>query len=351
MEKNAQPLYPVYYGNRTGYINSRGERIISPKPFFGHDFSEDLAVVEVRDHGEFSYGFLDHSGRTHIRARFLWAGPFQGGMARVEVKHGAFTFVDPNGKVWPRMFTALRDFSEGLAAASTNGEWGYIDGSGEFVIAQRFTHAGPFSEGLAPVTFAGRVGYIDPAGRDVIPPKFQHAWPFRGGRAAVQLDGQFGFIGRNGEWLIKPVFDAAWPHHEGLARVQDAGYHGFIDHRGEIVVPLNFEDAGDFSEGLAAVRVAGRWGYVDALGHAVIEPRFLGAQPFRHGVARVVVDQFTETSWVPETHTESEARVEVFSYIDKLGREIWPLPSFFNGQPYPKEIDCQIPREPALAAH
>ena len=152
MGKTFQTLYPVYFGNRTGYIDRGGEKVISPRPFYGHDFSEGFAVVEVPDHGEFSYGFLDESGRTHIRARFLWAQAFKHGVARVEIKHGVYTFVDPQGKTMPRSFTALRDFSEGFAAASTNGEWGYIDPTGQFAIEPRFTQAGVFSEGLAAVT-------------------------------------------------------------------------------------------------------------------------------------------------------------------------------------------------------
>jgi hypothetical protein len=131
--------------------------------------------------------------------------------------------------------------------------------------------------------------------------------------------------------------------------VQDAGYHGFIDLFGEIVVPLNYENASNFSEGLAAVRVNNKWGYIDALGRIVIHPQFMGAEPFRHGIARVVVDEYVERTIVPETHTESEERIEVYRYIDKVGRQIWPWPSFFNGQPYPKDIGYQTAQRGELA--
>jgi hypothetical protein len=343
MGKTYQRLYPVYFGNRTGYIDQHGDLVISPKPFYGHDFCEGFAVIEVLDHGEFNYGFLDESGRTAIRARFLWAEAFTSRFARVEIKHGAYSFVDEHGKLFPHTFTALRDFSEDLAAASTNGEWGYIDATGKFVIEQRFTHAGAFSEGLAAVTVDSRAGYIDTAGNGVIKDNYQQAWPFRAGRAAVQIADHFGYIDRNDKWIVKPVYDFAWPHHEGLAHVQDAGYHGFINLSGDLVVPLNYDDADHFSEGLAAVRVGKKWGYLDALDRMVIRPQFLGAQPFHQGIARVVVDEFVDTTPVPGMHVEHEERVEVYRYIDKIGRVIWPWPSFFNGEPYPKDIGYKTP--------
>ena len=42
-------------------------------------------------------------------------------------------------------------FEDGLLAAESNGEWGYIDKKGEYVVKPRFDKVWNFSEGLAGV--------------------------------------------------------------------------------------------------------------------------------------------------------------------------------------------------------
>jgi hypothetical protein len=80
----------------------------------------------------------------------------------------------------------------------------------------------------------------------------------------------------------------------------------------------------------------------------VIRPQFPGAHPFHQGIARVIVDESVETTFIPETHTESEERVEIYQYVDKVGRIVWPWPSFFNGRPYPKDLGYKVqPGRPA----
>ncbi|MGH8527383.1 MAG: WG repeat-containing protein, partial [Gammaproteobacteria bacterium] len=105
MTRTYQRLYPVHFGNRTGYIDQHGDILISPKPFLGHDFHEGLAVVKVPDHGEFGFGFINEAGRMAIRARFLWADSFHEGFARVELKRDLFSFVNPQGQLTPGNFT------------------------------------------------------------------------------------------------------------------------------------------------------------------------------------------------------------------------------------------------------
>jgi hypothetical protein len=62
-------------------------------------------------------------------------------------------------------FELAESFSEGLAAVCVDGEWGYIDCTGEMIIKPRkIDSAGPFSGGLARVIVDYKYGYIDRAG-------------------------------------------------------------------------------------------------------------------------------------------------------------------------------------------
>lgn len=58
-----------------------------------------------------------------------------------------------------------------------------------------------FSEGLAPVQASnGKWGYINTSDQFVINPKFEDAQEFKNARAAVKLNGKWGFINKQGVW-------------------------------------------------------------------------------------------------------------------------------------------------------
>lgn len=78
---------------------------------------------------------------------------------------------DPKITYLDKTWKDLGNYSEGLIAARdiTNGLWGYIDKTGEYVIEPAFYDAFPFSEGLAAVkTVTGFYSFIDKTGKEVI---------------------------------------------------------------------------------------------------------------------------------------------------------------------------------------
>ena len=70
-------------------------------------------------------------------------------------------------------FDDVRNFSEGLAAVSIHGKWGFIDRTGEVVIPLIYDVVGDFHKGLAAVRIGnwetGKWGFIDKAGNIIIP--------------------------------------------------------------------------------------------------------------------------------------------------------------------------------------
>lgn len=78
-------------------------------------------------------------------------------------------------------------------------QWGYINRSGQVVIAPRFDYVQPFSEGLAAVE-DGHWGYIDQSGSWVLPPNYDSASPFnnQGTALVTALDGRVQLIDRSG---------------------------------------------------------------------------------------------------------------------------------------------------------
>jgi len=166
-----------------------------------------------------------------------------------------------------------------LKPAVQNGKYGYIDGTGRFVIKPQFEEAGPFSEGLAWVRIGKRYGYIDTNGNVVIKPLFEKEHPsddpptgsFSEGLAAVQVKADlYGYIDKSGQFVIKPQFQDAQPFSEGLAAVQIGGVdqyrYGYIDKTGKFVIKPQFEEAGPFSRGRAQVKIGGKTIFIDKTG-------------------------------------------------------------------------------------
>jgi len=99
--------------------------------------------------------------------------------------------------------------------------------SGQLVIDTAYIHVGPFSEGLAKVNVgtgdahdsiaeACEEGFIDSSGNFLIAPQFFSAGRFRFGRCIVTTERSIGYIDRSGNFIWKSnwvevlTFD---PHH------------------------------------------------------------------------------------------------------------------------------------------
>ena len=344
--KSADPLYRFVKDSRAGYIDREGSVIVPPERMaFGNS------------------GSAFHDGRLEIAA--------SGGHY---INAAGETVRDKNLEYgW--------DFSEGLAVAMRKGDnrWGYIDTSGEFVIAPRFAMSlndsvDSFSDGLAKIRVRGKVGFIDRTGNLAIKPEFLRAGRFTDGMAWVISEGpclywtdgpcsspvfvgnserdtltpcKFTYVDKAGRVITDDRFDAARDFSEGLAPVRMGTLWGFIDKSGALVIPPQFDDATPFSSSLARVRRNSLYGFVDKLGSLVIEAQFAHAGDFSDGLApvndadrrhwyidrkgeRAFPGEFAEASpffkglahvkLLPRNPTDRQAR---FAYIDVSGRRVF----------------------------
>jgi len=214
-------------------------------------------------------------------------------------------------------FADAYDFSEGLAPASVNDKWGYIDKNGIFVIEAQFDDANRFSEGMALVSPKGtpwkgdgkdgKWGFIDKTGKFVIEPKytgqmfqyvFGNRWyaettlnedkgylDYKGNFTkeiprlyddTIQFSNkystpQFGMVnGKLQEIKVAPDYIVP-PFVEGLAQAVRDGKWGFVDKSGEWIIQPEYESVGSFSEGLAPVKnTSGDWIFIDKEGKVVL---------------------------------------------------------------------------------
>lgn len=223
-------------------------------------------------------------------------------------------YVNASGDVViaPQFYDAA-PFTDGLGRVRVKHEgrfpYGFVDPSGGWAIEPRFDGARSFSEGRAAILQDGEWGFVNRSGAVVVAPQFYEVAAFSEGLAAVQptKNGPWGYIRADGAWAIQPAFEYDLTGHfsvepafrNGLAparRVTAPDLAGYVNPQGEFVVPPTFQHASSFSEGRAAVYAqpedgsVARFGYVDTTGHWVIEPQFAYAGPFREGRAEVHTD-------------------------------------------------------------
>jgi hypothetical protein len=222
-----------------------------------------------------------------------------------------------------------------------NRRFGFIDETGQIVIAPRFLWASPFSEGLAAVFICHKYGYIDQTGRLVIPPRFDDAAEFSDGLASVMIGGKIGYIDGTGRIQIPPRYDNAQAFEDGLAAVQIGAHWGFIDKSGRLAVPAQFDELLGFSDGLSGALIGDRWGFVDKTGKIVIPIRYKNVGWFLDRRASVTteagVDEFIDPSGrvaIPDAFgvwgfSEGLAPIEVndsYRFVDADGQVVIPGP-------------------------
>jgi hypothetical protein len=201
-------------------------------------------------------------------------------------------YINTSGEmVIAAQFKMATPFFEGRALCRDAGDmWGFIDETGKFVISPSFSDAGRFSEGLAPVVKEnGKVVFIDKEGEvQMEPQRVNSSFGFREGLARAEFNGKWGFLDKDGEWAIPPVYHAAQDFHEGLAAVgrydsqEETMTWGYVNRSGGIQIPFQFNmgggtypSPGDFHDGMAFISNDGEtWGFINTQGNFEISPQF-----------------------------------------------------------------------------
>ena len=156
-------------------------------------------------------------------------------------------------------------------------------------------------------------GYIDRTGQFVIAPQYELTADFQAiGLALFRQDGKSGLLNQLGEVIVAPAYDDIGSFSDGLAIALNWGdktVSTLLDESGQVIAQINgyiFR----FSEGLASVYVVdpqsgnGTYGYIDKAGKTVIPADYASAGDFENGRALVSLPDGTSF------------------YLDKSGRKV-----------------------------
>lgn len=215
-----------------GYIDVNGAMVIPAEFEEAGDFSNGFAVVVKKNpDGTESTGYIDRSGKAALdTSAYLEIRPFSDGLAAVKRADGRWIFINREGnQAFAQDFSYVEGYSEGMALfVNEEGLYGYLDTRGNVAIpATRYyipslNNGYAFANGRAMVFDLPvgldlnafdpqdlhkycRIGFIDRSGDLVIAPKYPYAERFGGGYATVLLDPvkrTYGLISRSGELVF-----------------------------------------------------------------------------------------------------------------------------------------------------
>ncbi len=151
-------------------------------------------------------------------------------------------------------------FNFGLALASKNGKWGFIDKSGNEVIPFIYEYLSDFGpEGLAAacreINGVKKYAFIDIKGNVTGDKYFEKARGFVQGYAAVCVDGLWGFVDKNIEYHVEPRFSELSDYDaNGYAEGSNVFTRTFIDIEGNYVeAPLSADGSVYFENDLTGL--------------------------------------------------------------------------------------------------
>ncbi len=228
-------LCQVLENDLTGFMNTKGEIVISCKYYDAKEFTEGLASVQLEKNGK--YGYIDRTGKTILPYHYSSAYPFYDGRALVSTDDGSF-IIDKQGDIKATFeetpahtFFAKQRVVNDRIRASRDGKYGFMDGSGKLVIPIQYVDAKSFfGDGLIGVTLTGIKGkgnekeggwfFIDKDGNTVIKETFEQISRFSEGRCWVKRNGKWGLIDTDGKLLTYLKYNIMpTPFRNGVSRV------------------------------------------------------------------------------------------------------------------------------------
>ncbi len=361
MQPCSDGLVAVSVGGKWGFIDKAGSSVINPQFDDAGNFVKGLAPACSGG----KWGFINKSGQWVVEAKYDGAKDFREGLAAVGIKNRTVVkdpktgrivqitvkiiwgYIDAAGKeVIARQFPGLAgQFSEGLALAWKDDQFGYIDKTGKMVVFLPYdrkewpTDPGDFHNGLVRMEIGWKYGYIDAAGKMVIPQQFRMAYPFSEDLALVSLDKyEWGYIDRTGKMLVNLICSEPSSFRKGVARTDRLGQEGLIDRTGKFVVKPQFEAIAWYTDKIVAARVHNLWGFFDWTGKVVLEPQFHlvgglgqdfaivekdGKYGFVDAAGRLVVSpQYDDCGWLFAEGLLPVAKDGKFGFVDQTGKMV-----------------------------
>lgn len=298
---------------------------------FVDEFKEGWARAKRRFLDQPSqWSFVNRKGElltNHNKAphNFIETSNFSHGYARVRLSNNLYTFINPEGKLFKKMYHLAEPFSEGYAVAlnyhnnHSNHNFFLDTNLNQTPIRVKdVTSLQTYSlnDGLAKVSFEVNphryINYITPQQELLLIRNCVAATDFSEGVASVVPKGMtdFIFIDTNGDVLYQNTWEETKRFKQGLCPVKFEKKWGYINKDGLFAIPNQYKVANEFSNGLARVETSEHSSFINTSGNVVLtaEKGWKFTECFTGGVAN---------------YTNFSSAVLESYYIDRNGNRVF----------------------------
>ena len=284
---------------KCGYINKKGNIVISPEYDSASPFNQGVAAVskegkwgaidksgktiipmeydfvQIPSEGvcgvcqKKRHGYIDQSGNTVIplNDRYLFMQPFQCGVAVVEVGNLEAPPLEKKANESDRAY--LERYHKEVIKVTQNNRYGAINKKGELTVELKYKYLSSFREGIAvATTIDGKKMYINTSGETVLEvPQYDLHGPFSEGLAWVKSGGKYGCIDTNGKLIVPTEYDNMPIFENKYAPISKNGKWGLIDQNGTLQLPIEYDTVSTVENGYAVVKKGGTWSIINANNH------------------------------------------------------------------------------------
>ncbi|MDW3208590.1 MAG: WG repeat-containing protein [Reichenbachiella sp.] len=247
--------------------------------------SNNLIPVKRNDY----WGYIDHSGKMAIPAKFDEAGLFIGNIARVNYL-GSKRIINQFGEfIGEYEYDRVTIQKSNTALVTKRGRTDLINYRGK-ILFQTYNHLRPNPFGYSETTEEGKVGLVSPLGEIILHPEYDSISKPLSKRFAVVTQGnQVGLINSKGFWIIPLSEDIQEICHEGegFISIKKNGQYGFVDFGQRLLIANRYEKTKPFTSDLAAVSLNDKWGFIDKKEKLVIQPTYDQVTSFKNGISLV----------------------------------------------------------------
>jgi hypothetical protein len=159
------------------------------------------------------------------------------------MKNGNFGFINKSGEwVIEAQFEEVRQFQEGFAAFKMMGLWGFMDRNGAIISPAKFEHVSDFRRGIATVRQGGKTNLIDRIGNYLIPMGYDRISLGADNYFISEDDNKFGLISPSGKEIIEPKFEELRREDLNRILVRMGEKYGIMDEQGEYLLPIYYKN-------------------------------------------------------------------------------------------------------------
>lgn len=150
-------------------VDKTGKIVIGPYDELGlNDSPDSLINFGVRDDSGYKEGYLDMKGNVVISPRFYHAGEFSEGLAWASMsKDGKYGYIDKTGEyvIQPTFEFADKFHKCGLAIVKQGELSGVIDKTGKYILPVEYTYIDFYDTGIIRFKKEGKNGYANTQGK------------------------------------------------------------------------------------------------------------------------------------------------------------------------------------------